>query len=374
MFKPNLSALIEADGVTLRDRPDGERYGPCPKCGGRDRFHVRWYAGREWFFCRQCHPQRGDAIEYLRWAHGMTYREACAVLGQPSDRPAGRATRQPMTVRGVVIPNCLDEAPPAEWQAAMSALVERCAASIPPAVMRYLREERGLSDETIRAHKLGYNPTAHKVARRWWIERGITIPTFYAGSLWRVNVRRRADDLRDGRGKYIAASASKVQLFNGDMLASPDVHTVIICTGEFDAMLAQQHAPAGVTCVTFGSESKRPTWEFDYLTRDKRVIIVFDNDSAGERYRQAWRSMGKQARVPTGKDITDYWRSGGDLAGWLTGLTIHLTTDVDSVRDDDSEFESAVLALLEREGYEPRYGPTGNIIAVRSQGQVRWTD
>lgn len=26
--------------------------GPCPKCGGRDRFHVKADA----FFCRQCHP------------------------------------------------------------------------------------------------------------------------------------------------------------------------------------------------------------------------------------------------------------------------------------------------------------------------------
>ncbi len=99
-----LSALIEADGMTLRGKPDGERYGPCPKCSGRDRFHVCWYAGRERFFCRQCHPRRGDAIEYLHWAHGMTYREACAVLGLPTSQPAGQATRQPVTARGVVIP------------------------------------------------------------------------------------------------------------------------------------------------------------------------------------------------------------------------------------------------------------------------------
>lgn len=357
MQTPSLSALIEADGVTLRGPQAGERYGPCPRCGGRDRFHVRHYNGREWWFCRQCHPKRGDAVDYLRWAHGMTYGEALRALG--AEPPARQPARRPATTpRGIVIPDHLDEAPPTEWQAAMSALVERCAGDIPGPVLRYLRDERGLSDDTIRRYRIGYNPRGQRVAGQWWIERGITIPTAYAGHLWRVNVRRRADDMGDGRGKYIAAMGSRAQLFGGDALADPDVRTVIVCAGEFDAMLAQQHAPAGVACVTYGSEAKRPGWEFDYLTRDRRVIVAFDNDRAGDQYRQAWLSLGEQARVPTGKDITDFWRAGGNLGAWLTSL-------VACAGDDNSEFESAVLAWLESKGYEPRYSELGHIVAMR---------
>lgn len=371
MRATSLCALVEADGVTLRGRPDGERRGPCPMCGGKDRFHLRRYDGREWFFCRQCHPRRGDAIDYLRWTRGISFREAAGLLGADAiradgvRRPAPARVRMATTPRGVVIPACLDEAPPAEWQAAMRALVEHCAASIPPAVMRYLRDERGLSDDTIWRYRLGYNPTAQRVAGRWWIERGVTIPTEYAGALWRVNVRRRADDIqRDGRGKYIAAQGSRAQLCGGD--AIPDAATVLVCAGEFDAMLAQRHAPAGVACVTFGSEAKRPTWEFDYLTRGRRVIVAFDNDAAGEQYRAAWAAMGEQARVPFGKDITDFWRAGGDLAGWLASLTRDdAGIRADCIRDD-SEFEEAVLAWLESQGYEPRYSPTGAIVAERA--------
>ena len=40
-----------------------EMAGPCPKCGGSDRFHVT----DAWFFCRRCHEKRGDAIELLIW-------------------------------------------------------------------------------------------------------------------------------------------------------------------------------------------------------------------------------------------------------------------------------------------------------------------
>ena len=336
-----LSALLQADGVTLRGRADGERYGPCPKCGGRDRFHVRWYNGREWFFCRQCHPKRGDAIEYLRWMHGMTYREACAALGLPAGQPAGQPAQQPATPRGVVIPDCLDEAPPADWEQAMGELVERCAADIPDAVLRYLREERGLTDETIRKYRLGYNPTSHKVAGRWWVERGITIPTYYAGHLWRVNVRRRADDVkRDGR-KYMAAAGSRAQMLNGDLLADPAIGFVFVCAGEFDCLLAQQHAPDAVACVTFGSEAKRPTWEFDYLTRDKLVLVVFDNDPAGEQYRQAWAKVGEPVYPPAGKDLTDSWRAGIELGPWMFGMAIGTWLS-------DPKNQAELLAIAER--------------------------
>lgn len=53
---------------------------PCPKCGGEDRFHVT----QSWWFCRQCHPKRGDQIDLVRWLKGgikaCSMDEALAVL------------------------------------------------------------------------------------------------------------------------------------------------------------------------------------------------------------------------------------------------------------------------------------------------------
>lgn len=60
----------------------GEFKGPCPWCGGTDRFIV-WPnhpSGRGRYWCRQCR-KGGDAITFLREGRGMGYFEALAALG-----------------------------------------------------------------------------------------------------------------------------------------------------------------------------------------------------------------------------------------------------------------------------------------------------
>lgn len=67
----------------------GEWQGPCPACGGDDRFHV-WPEQNEGsgaYWCRGC-GKTGDNIQYLRDFCGMSFRDACAELR--IDIPAGR--------------------------------------------------------------------------------------------------------------------------------------------------------------------------------------------------------------------------------------------------------------------------------------------
>ena len=40
-----------------------EQKGPCPKCGGEDRFYVQ----KAFFACRNCHSQHSDVIEFYQW-------------------------------------------------------------------------------------------------------------------------------------------------------------------------------------------------------------------------------------------------------------------------------------------------------------------
>ncbi|MBM3502155.1 MAG: hypothetical protein FJX74_26175, partial [Armatimonadetes bacterium] len=64
----NLADLIGRDTplVRIAGTRGGEWAGPCPFCGGEDRLHVQpAYGGGRWF-CRQCAPHGGDAIDYLR--------------------------------------------------------------------------------------------------------------------------------------------------------------------------------------------------------------------------------------------------------------------------------------------------------------------
>ncbi len=80
----NLLDIISQD-VSLTRAGAAEWCGPCPWCGGKDRFRV-WpnsgTVGRYW--CRQCN-RKGDAIQYLRDFRGKSYRQAAALVGKPLD-------------------------------------------------------------------------------------------------------------------------------------------------------------------------------------------------------------------------------------------------------------------------------------------------
>jgi hypothetical protein len=174
-------------------------------------------------------------------------------------------------------------------------------------------------------------------------------------------VRRRKDDIeRDGKAKYMKLTGSKVAMFNSDLLTAPSVHTALLCAGEFDAILAQRHAPDGVACVTFGSESKSPTERWLLAMRSvRRLFIAFDNDAAGNMGASKWAHLGSVVNVPTGKDITEYWQGGGDLAAWLAAL------NGAPAQLSDDEFTGALIASLERMGYSNVHiGEQGQLVAI----------
>ena len=68
---------ILAGRVELRGS-EAEKAGPCPKCGGKDRLHVR----RDGWFCRRCKPLEGpkqhwhDVIALVEWLDGVDFLEA----------------------------------------------------------------------------------------------------------------------------------------------------------------------------------------------------------------------------------------------------------------------------------------------------------
>jgi DNA primase len=307
-----------------------------------------------YFSCNQCHERWGDAIEYLRWMRGVTFREAAQALGGDVSNLAPLApTPAP--------PKPADELPPSgDWQTAMTAFVDACAATLPGSVRDYLHK-RGLDDETIQHRKIGYHAAGGKagahIAGRWWAWRGITIPTFYAGALWCVNVRRRKDDeKRDDFGKYVKTKGSKAAFFNGDALTN--AKGILLCAGEFDALIAQKHAPPGMACVTLGGENKNPSLRWQIALHGLPLFVCFDNDPAGEKNAPKWG--GQVVRVPSGKDITEFWQSGGDVAGWLRELV---------ASEDGAEFHALILESLERLGYEPYYADNGHIVAAMPQEQ-----
>jgi hypothetical protein len=69
---PPLAGLLP----DLRRVSHKECHGPCPFCGGTDRF-IAWENGYGW--CRQCH-WKGDSIQLLRDRDHLTFQEALRQL------------------------------------------------------------------------------------------------------------------------------------------------------------------------------------------------------------------------------------------------------------------------------------------------------
>ena len=71
-------SLIDLAGryVELRKATADEYHGPCPWCGGTDRFRVR----ADFFACRQC-GRTGDAINFVQEHDNVDFKEAVQRLG-----------------------------------------------------------------------------------------------------------------------------------------------------------------------------------------------------------------------------------------------------------------------------------------------------
>lgn len=302
---------------------------PCPQCGGRDRFNARVCDdGVTRAFCRKCATDGLDAFDYVLW-RGMA---------QPFTGKDGKS--HPMVgamkywdVAGDVVqggevkterPKPCDVPPGEAWQRMAGPFVDECAAALwgdaGAKALDYLHS-RGLSDETIKRFKLGFNARRREwPADEWDGDKpavafaGITIPRFVGGVLWCVNVRRPAGSAP----KYLTLTGSKLGLFNFDELHGAKV--AVAFGGEFDAMLAAQYAPAGMACVTFGGEGRRivSPW-LDSLTLMDDVVVSMDNDEAGDNGAAHWLAVPKarRVRVPDAKDFTDFVKAGGDGAAWL---------------------------------------------------------
>ena len=75
---------IERRGIKLRGGVD--RCGPCPKCGGDDRFSIN--TAKQIFNCRGC-GVGGDVIAFVEHIDGVDFEHACQTLtGEP--KPNGR--------------------------------------------------------------------------------------------------------------------------------------------------------------------------------------------------------------------------------------------------------------------------------------------
>ncbi len=123
--------------------------GPCPFCGGTDRFNVKTADnGIDLWICRQCGDGKyHDVIDFLQRRDGRTFAE---IVGTSStSRPVTVATPTPRPVPELATPPAEDWQMPALIAAAECANFLKSDHPAAVAALRWLHDERHIIDETI---------------------------------------------------------------------------------------------------------------------------------------------------------------------------------------------------------------------------------
>lgn len=315
--KTDLLRIAERDTQLKRvaTTGGGEWAGPCPFCGGKDRFRLQpHHPGGGIWLCRVCQDGRWqDVISYVMQRDGMSFKDAIRALGADELPEISAPRKKPV--------NHAYKAPGDDWQAQAMDTIEICEGNLwgPDGAtpLEYIRK-RGLMDHTIKHFRLGYSPGV-KVGELW-IERGIVIPCVVNNEAWYLKIRLPS---KPGDMKYRCVKGSRTAaIFNADDLLNYPV--AVFVEGEFDAMIAWQRMGYSMAVCTLGSATNRPdlaSWG-PYLMGLKAIMAAYDGDPAGEQGLAKLAEMServKLAPLPEGnwKDVNDYFLAGGDLWDWI---------------------------------------------------------
>ena len=250
--------------------------GPCPFCGGTDRFVIKHAPECDLWLCRRCggdqkyHP----AVEFIMRRDHLPFKAALGRLGVAA---AGR-TFHP---QGKTLPS-------AEWQA--GALAEISAAS----------------------DALLYAPQG-RAARDWLLARGLSLSTWEAWlfgfMLYKPQVRIPVISLPwyewDAGGEVVTAvkyrvlqGGSKLRYFSragskfdapfGLAYALPESHhTLLLVEGELNCVSVWQCQPPGVSVLSFGSEGSGDSRMLQAVAARYENVFVWADDVWDAPHRSA---------------------------------------------------------------------------------------
>lgn len=331
--RTDLLALAERY-TQLRKNSRRDWAGPCPRCGGTDRFHV-FQSGGEWRWrCYQCHEKPADAIAFVRWLHShLSFVDAVnqltGVLPPPSP-PAQTQRRQQVAAQ------------PAGWR-------ERAERMVAEAHERLWRPEGELARAYLESRRL--EPAA-------WLAFGvgyradvavpgtdgkkrapaIVLPWRAGGRL--VAVRYRFLTEQNG-AKITAESGSQFagRLFGGQALprVAERLRTLVIVEGEINCMSIWQCAGSPtrsfdwrMDVLSLGSESARLSPAAVAAAQQYSRVLVWADRSEVARELAAALPNAYPVRSPGGKDANDLLRE-GLLGGFLAMVRADAARSVEEI-------------------------------------------
>lgn len=335
----NILDLITADGFRFQrvgSTHGGEYAGPCPFCGGNDRFRI-WpnqKGGRFW--CRGC-EKTGDSIQYLRDLRGLSFAEACQALGISK---VGYRRKKARTLPEKQIFKAKNhDLPTPRWMQKANAILKNSQSALwtpEGQAARDLLFNKGLLEETILHAGIGCNPAdLYRDQRGWgmpqevrhdgkpkllWIPAGLVIPLQCHEGPGRLRIRRH--DPGDGPRYVIVAGSTLAPL-----IIDQGKKVLLVVESELDAWLCWQEAGDLTSVMAMGAAGMKPDVSAHELLLQADIILNgLDYDAAGAMYSWKWWCVTYGQKVirwpvPIGKDPSDAWAKGLNIRDWIeTGI------------------------------------------------------
>lgn len=300
-----------------------EYHGPCPSCGGSDRFIVKIDTDRYW--CRGC-DLKGDLIQFLRDFENMSYPEAAKATGNHAkltalpDRPKIEPVKPAKASDNIDRQTWSDQArKTAIW--CHKQLIKR------PALLDWLESERGISRFTVDKFLIGFNPESKKSPGNLWglsepvyLAKGITIPHIQINGL--ITGFKTRQFKSSDNAPVIVTTEPKQRYINvrggggTPWLLSNHHAPIMVVESELDALLLWQELDLFVGPLAMLTASAKP----DPRAKTGTILYSMDFDQAGINSFGTWHSQ-NPLTLPyppvKGKDISEMVKAGVNLFDWL---------------------------------------------------------
>jgi hypothetical protein len=274
----NYDLLTLAMGDTKLKHAGQFYIGPCPFCGGRDRFNLKRTSDGWRWFCRKCgNDKYHGTIDYIMRRENLDFKQALESLGGHVEIGPREQTRPPEPV--ITLP---DESWQGKTWHRIDAAFDHLQSQNGKPGGVYLTE-RGISIGTIYLYLLGFDPNTWDPMTNS-IRPAIVIPWFDSGPDGEIITavkHRFIDELakQDKKYRFGMPKGSQPIIYGLHAAAGHDV--LILVEGEINAMSIMQTSASErvhVDALSFGSESGGRKNVLKRVAQDYRRVIVWADD------------------------------------------------------------------------------------------------
>jgi len=291
---------IQSLGIDFKHITATEMAGPCPGCGGVDRF--RFNTKKLTFLCRGCGAKGGDTIALIQLARGLPFREAVEEINGESGDAVYRPAPAPIPAKA--------DAKAATLEAFIRRMVEKTLRGLVPIIgapgEAYLRDVRKIDTGAI-ADVLGSTAALGWHPECFFREDGHRLDQRSLGCIVAVMTDPLTANPTGGISRTYIHEGQKVGKAKGLGPAG-----VVRLTPD-EEVLGGLHIGEGLeTCLAAMSLGLRPMWSTGSTAIMAKLPVVggiecisvladHDENGAGERaaleLEQRWREAGREVLV-----------------------------------------------------------------------------